>query len=338
MNLDHKQNRTAKVLIILTLAFLLHHPGCLCQNKEDIIIKGTQFYWKDDPFVYNGISFFNAIYNPDFNHNDSTRNYWLKKFHRYGINVIRVWGQWDNGRGFVDACSECTLYDMNGNLNTHYLSILKKISRSALNHEMVVELALFARESWNEEIRLSREAYIKAAESLTRDLIDHRNITFQIWNEHSMYIPEIYSAIKSVDPYRLVTNSPGYGGVLGDQDQNELLDFLTPHTSRHGNHWDIAPEEVKQLLELYHKPVVDDEPARTGTEKYGGPQGQNYPTDFILHINNVWKVGGFVFYHHDMFQTGYGSDAIPPSGIPDPEFRLFHQQVLEFLSLLGRYK
>ena len=327
-----------KVSLLITLSFLLSYTGSFCQSTEDLMIKETQFFMKGDPFVYNGISFFNAIYNPEFNRSDSTRSYWLKKFRNYGVNVIRVWGQWDNARGFVDACEECTLYDMDGNINSDYLLILRDISKSASDLNMVIELSLFSRESWEENIRLPKDSYMKAAASLASELKDLRNITFQIWNEHSMYIPEIYQAIKSVDPYRLVTNSPGYGGVLGDRKQNELLDFLTPHTSRHDNHWDLAPAEIRQLLETYYKPVVDDEPARTGTVKYGGPKGDNFPSDFIIHMYNVWKAGGYVFYHHDMFQNGYGSEAVPPSGIPDPEFRLFHQRALELLSLIERYK
>jgi hypothetical protein len=29
--------------------------------------------------------------------------------------------------------------------------------------------------------------------------------------------------------------------------------------------------------------------------------------------------------------TGYGSPAIPPSGIPDPDFSPFHRQVFDYL-------
>jgi hypothetical protein len=42
--------------------------------------------------------------------------------------------------------------------------------------------------------------------------------------------------------------------------------------------------------------------------------------------------------HHDMFQTGYGTPACPPSGIPDPEFSPYHRQVFEFLKLRERYQ
>ena len=92
MGCNYTHKFISKALFILAFSLLLLSQETLSQSKEDIIIKATQFYRKDDPFVYNGISFFNALYNPNFNRNDSTRNYWLKKFHDYGVNVIRVWG------------------------------------------------------------------------------------------------------------------------------------------------------------------------------------------------------------------------------------------------------
>ena len=51
----------------------------------------------------------------------------------------------------------------------------------------------------------------------------------------------------------------------------------------------------------------------------------------------VWQEGGYVTYHHDMFQTGAGTPAVPPSGIPDPEFSPYHRQVFEFLARRTRY-
>jgi hypothetical protein len=87
-----------------------------------------------------------------------------------------------------------------------------------------------------------------------------------------------------VDPHRLVTNSPGYAGDLGDLRQNRALDYLTPHTSRQnaGRPWEQAPNEIGYLLTRYSKPVVDDEPARNGTSKFGGPRSPTSPYDHIL--------------------------------------------------------
>jgi hypothetical protein len=83
--------------------------------------------------------------------------------------------------------------------------------------------------------------------------------------------------------------------------------------------------------------VVDDEPARRGTPKFGGPKNPTTPYDHILRIYNVWNAGGYVIYHHDMFQLGYGNPSVPPSGIPDPDFSPYHKVVFDFLANKDRY-
>ncbi|MCY7353377.1 MAG: hypothetical protein LH606_22415 [Cytophagaceae bacterium] len=309
------------------------------QISHTLTISGTRFYLDNQPFPYNGISFFNALFNPAFNQSTGERKRWLRQFKQHGIRVLRVWGQWDNQRGFADASPTATLYLPDGQLRPKPLATLKQVVRDANDEEMVVELTLFARESWNENIRLLPEVADRATALLTRELLPYRNVTFQIWNEFDNRIPEHLKTIKAIDPARLVTNSPGYSGELGTRAENRSLDFLTPHTSRQnaGKEWEIGPAEVTYLLERYKKPVVDDEPARNGTPEFGGPKEQTYPTDHILHIYNTWRAGGYVIYHHDMFQKGYGHATVPPSGIPDPAFNPYHRAVLEFMGQWKRY-
>ena len=308
---------------------------------DDITVSGTRFLLNGKPFPYTGVSFFNAIYNPSFNKNSEERVKWLRKFRKYGVNVLRVWCQWDNKRGFVDAGPGMTLYNADGSLQARHLKTLKEILADADREGVVVELALFARESWNEEIRLSDGAMDKAVESLAKELLPHRNLTFQVWNEFDRRVLEAQAIIKRVDPKRLVTNSPGYAGVMGKDEHNKILDYLTPHTTRQGGAggktWLVAPREIASMIEKFKKPVVDDEPARNGTSRFGGPGEKTEPTDHVLHVWEVWKVGGYATYHHDMFQTGYGSAAVPPSGVPDPEFSAYHRAVFEFLSRRERY-
>lgn len=66
--------------------------------------------------------------------------------------------------------------------------------------------------------------------------------------------------------------------------------------------------------------------------------GLSFAFDHIVQIVRVLDAGAYPTYHHDMFQTGYGSPAVPPSGIPDPEFSVYHRQVFEFLRQLERYE
>jgi len=55
-----------------------------------------------------------------------------------------------------------------------------------------------------------------------------------------------------------------------------------------------------------------------------------YQNFIFLHICNVWQIGSYAIYHHDMYPASYGSAAIPLSGIPDPEFTSFTNRYLSF--------
>lgn len=335
-----------KISLCLLLCLLAALPAA-AQTKNTLTIQGTQFQLNGEPFPFTGISFFNAIYNPSFNKSLAERTVWLKKFQRYGINVLRLWGQWDSRRGYVDTKPESTLYSPDGRLRPEPLATLKAILADADQQGMVIELALFALESWGDNIRLSPEAMDAAVTALTKELLPYRNLTFQIWNEFNERVPESVKIIKALDPQRLVSNSPSVRFVptitssFGEDAHNKLLDYLTPHTLRQGDgrhrHWEVAPLEIAYLLKRYNKPVVDDEPARNGTSSFGGPKVPTQPYDQILQIHQVWQAGGYIVYHHDMFQTGYDTPAVPPSGIPDPEFSPYHRAALEFVAQRQRY-
>ena len=329
--------------VLLASGILLARPMAGAEpgsGSHELTISGRQFRLDGRPFPYTGVSFFNAIYNPAFNQDSAARREWLERFRKYGANVLRVWCQWDNARGFVDASPRSTLYETNGQLRAANLRTLRELLGDADAMEFVIELCLFSQESWAERIRLEPDASQRAVASLTRELQPWRNLAFQIWNEHhdDQVLP-LVQVIKQHDPRRLVTSCPGFSGVLGTRELNTALDYLTPHTSRQhqGKPWELAPKEIAALLGECDKPVVDDEPARNGTSRFGGPRERTHPEDHILHIWEVWQAGGYVTYHHDMFQTGYGTPACPPNGIPDPEFSPYHRRVFEFLALRARY-
>ncbi|MDZ4800011.1 MAG: hypothetical protein SGI92_17790 [Bryobacteraceae bacterium] len=308
-------------------------------GAHELTTSGTRFLLDGKPFPYTGLSFFNAVYNQAFNKSTEARTAALQKFRKYGINVLRVWSQWDSKRGFMDACAECSLYHPDGSLRMDRIATLKQIAVDADREGICIELVLFSQESWHDGIRLGPDAATKAIQAVAEAMRPHRNFTFQVWNEFSERVMDHIKTIRATDPRRLVTNSPGYSGVLGDPEQNAAVDYLTPHTSRQnaGRTWDIAPAEIRYLLERWRKPVVDDEPARNGTNKFGGPKERTYPADHIVQITRVWDAGGYITYHHDMFQTGAGTPSVPPSGIPDPEFSPYHRPVFEFIALRERY-
>ena len=327
-----------KQLLLLVLLFLLSFQLVIARGKNVLLIKGTNFEMNEKPFEFTGVSFFNAIFNPEFNISSEVRQKWIKKFNDSGINVLRVWCQWDNARGFIDEGKGQTMYLTDGSIKREVLASLKDLLKDADDRGTVILLALFSRESWNENIRLSDKASEQAVAELTKALQPYRNLVFQVWNEFNYRTIDYFKIIKGIDPERIVTNSPGYGGDLGSLEENLELDYLSPHTTRDdNNHWEIANEEISYLIQKFNKPVVDDEPARKGTPKFGGPKTPTSPFDHILHIYNVWKVGGYVVYHHDMFQTGYGTEAIPANGIPAPGFSEYHDHVYVFLKEKERY-
>ncbi len=217
----------------------------------------------------------------------------------------------------------------------------KAILDDARKNGIVIELALFAQESWRDGVRIPDAAMETGVRSLTRELKPWRNLTLQIWNEFDYRTVELVKIIKAEDPQRLVSNSPGFAGVLtGQNNQEALLDYLSPHTSRQGQSdgktWLVAPRELRYLLARFNKPVVDDEPARNGTPNFGGPKDRTWPMDHILHMAAVRRTGAYVTYHHDMFQTP-GTASVPSHGVPDPEFSPYHRTVMEFLAMRSRY-
>ncbi len=326
-----------KKLLILILPLLISCYS-FSQKSNELSVEGIKFYLNGQPFEYTGVSFFNAIYNVEFNQSSEVRRKYIRQFKETGINVLRVWCQWDNARGFIDGGEGKTLYNEDGSLKENLALGLNDIASDTDREGMVLLLVLFSRESWNENLRLSDAASEKAAEAVALELLPYRNVVLQIWNEFDYRTVDYLKVVKKADPARLVTNSPGYGGVMGSSDENLALDFLSPHTTRDDNrHWEVAASEIEYLVKKYRKPVVDDEPARKGTPQFGGPGTPTQPEDHILHIYNVWKAGGYAIYHHDMFQTGYGSDAIPPHGIPVPGFSTYHDRVFDFLKDKERY-
>jgi hypothetical protein len=303
-----------------------------------LTIQGTRFQLNGRPIHFQGLSFFNALYNREFNRSPDSRQQWLRKFKSYGITVLRVWSDWRVTNGWIDEGPDCSLYvypemeklnrrfvPRNPQLNTNALQRLKDLVSAADKEGMVIELCLFTH-----YLVYPPETRAEFIKLVTEELRPYRNLYFEIWNEYAEMTVEHYRLIKELDPARLVTNSPGGAGVLGSETENAALDFLSPHTTRKGNFWEVAPLEIKQLLETYHKPVVDDEPARCGTRSFGG----GGDTKIELHIAQnraVRQQGGYHTYHHDMFQLPYGDPAIPPHGIPDPEFSKFHLKAFEYL-------
>jgi hypothetical protein len=298
-------------------------------------IKGTKLFLDGDPFFFQGLSCFNAIYNPTLNASAQARESWLRKFKSNGVNTLRVWCQWDFSppRTFVDVGPVTTMYTGDGEIVDMYFKHLERLLLAANSLAMVIEVVAFSHEKIPGEENLPVPLQERAIKALTQRLRPFRNLILQIWNEDSTNIMRHYDIIKSQDADRIVGNSPGFANNLGDDAQNRLMDVLMPHTVRHtrSKFWEIAPQQIAGLLHTYGKPVIDDEPARCGLVQFGGIEGGTQPGQHIAQIRAVREVGGYHTYHHDMFQRSYGAPTTSPTGLPDPDFSPFHRQVFDYL-------
>lgn len=300
-------------------------------------IKNGRFQLDGKPYFLQGLSFFNALFNEQFNRTEEERAAWLTKFKENGVNLLRIWCQWDFNpklRTFIDIDPEHTMYTADGQVKDYYFDRLAALLTQADALDMTVEAALFANERIESPIApFPIWAHERAAEEMARRLKPYRNLILQIWNENSTHVPALYERIKDIDYTRIVTNSPGYtdSTYRGTHEHNDRMDVLTPHTNRSDDEfYKLAVLELEMLMEKYHKPVIDDEPARNGTLRYGG-RDDTTPQMHIEQIRAVRARGAYHIYHHDMFQLGYGDPSIPPSGIPDPDFSPYHRQVFDWL-------
>jgi len=152
-------------------------------TKNEITVSGTCFLLNGKPFPYTGISFYNAIYNPTFNKSSEERRTWLQKFQKYGINVLRIFSQWDQNTPWIDVCPDCTLYQRDGTLREKNVARLKEILTDADALGMVVELEVFQHQSWRQgTLGATDEERAKSVERalplLTRELLPFRTLTF----------------------------------------------------------------------------------------------------------------------------------------------------------------
>jgi hypothetical protein len=306
-------------------------------DRRVLSVDGTRLCLGGTPFRFRGLSFFNALFNPVFNREDVVRRAWVTKFWDNGVTALRVWCQWDftEPHIFADVAPEQSLFRLTGELRPQFADRLCQLAAATSDQGMALEVTLFSHER---NPNLAVGSLARGATEVSHLLLPYRNVLVQIWNENNEGTERFYELVKSVDPERLVTNSPGFSDDLGDEHHNRLMDVLTPHTVRQppAQFWVDGPRQVGELVESYGKPVVDDEPARCGLVKFGGIVGGTTPAQHVAHLRATEAAGGYYTYHHDMFQSGYGDPATPAHGIPDPDFSSFHREVFHTLGADSR--
>jgi hypothetical protein len=266
-------------------------------------VQGTRLTMDGRPFPLTGVSFFNAVYNPTFNRSAGERERWLRTFLDWGVNTLRVWCQWDFAppRNFIDTAPDHSVYTDDGALREPHVHTLLDLCAATQVLGLALEVTLFSHEK---RPQLPEDVLERGARAVAERLVPYRHAIVQLWNEDSTAWERLFQAVKATDPARLVTSSPGGSNVLGTDEHNEAMDLLTPHTVRRSPDrpfWVVAPEQVRGLIERFQKPVIDDEPARSGPTQFGGIEGGTKPEWHVAAIKGTRAAGGYSVYHHDMF-------------------------------------
>ena len=259
----------------------------VAEPSADVLsVEGTRLCLGGKLSPFRGLSFFNALFNPAFNRGIGSRRAWVAKFWSNRVTALRVWcqGNFTGPHVFADVGPGQSLLRVTGDLQGVFADRLCQLAAATAEQGIVLEVTLFSQER---EPTLAVESLANgAAYAISQLMLPYRNVPMQIWNENNVSTRRLYDLVKSIDAGRLLRNSPGSSDDLGDQRHNRLLDVLTPHTVRQppAQFWVDGPRQVGDLVELYGKPVIDEEPAWCGLVKFGGIDGGTTGAQHLAHL------------------------------------------------------
>ena len=119
------------------------------------------------------------------------------------------------------------MYTEHGQVREQWFEVLSAILAAADRLGMVIEVTLFSKER---KANLAADPRERATREMARLREPYRNVILQIWNECSIGVRSCFEVAKTEDADRLVTNSSGGSNVLGEDEQNCMLDLPTLHT------------------------------------------------------------------------------------------------------------
>jgi len=262
----------------------------------------SQFLVDGKPTFLLGASYYGALGASDeFVDRD------LNELKKLGFNWIRVWATWSAFENDVSAV------DADGNAREPYLSRLKNLCEKANKLGMIVDVTLSCGGRIAKARISSHEAYLNAVTVLTKELMEFRNIYFDVGNERNIKDARFVSfeeagalrnRIKELDPKRLVTAS--HAGDIPEKElrsyvQTVQVDFITPHRPRNaqspGQTAAKTQEYLKQLEKLGKAiPVHYQEPFRRDFGKWQ-PKAGDFLTDLKNSISG--KAAGWCFHNGD---------------------------------------
>ena len=159
------------VIGIFLAVFLVFFAFVSNASATTLGINGTKFTINNQVKFLVLVSYFDAL---DAQNLNADLDY-LKSNGVDGIRILPNW--WANGQG--GNYSNTVLIDSSGNISPGQLNILKNVITQANNKGMVVDIS-FTRETVQ---NLSVSDYKNAVEATIRDLLEYRNVFYDLQNE-----------------------------------------------------------------------------------------------------------------------------------------------------------
>jgi len=247
----------AGLIAVSTVAMDGRAPSAAQDNSAAVTVSGRGFHVGGRQAFPLGVSLFDAL------GATPPRDQDLDTLRQWGVTIVRVWAHWSE-----------PIYQADGALtaqgHARLLALIERLRRRGLVLELVLlrpgqlpgqRFAIFATEG----------ARVRAVQQMTRTLRDHRNVVFDLYNEHDHSDGPIShagarvlrDAVKAIDPARLVTISSAGGhlinaaGQVGKDEERNLreeagtgpgevaVDIVAPHLQRSD---DWAPATAARLL------------------------------------------------------------------------------------------
>ncbi len=198
------------------------------QPAHVLALDGARFTLDGTPVFLLGCSYYGAL---------SASDEWIRedltRLRDAGFNWVRVWVTW------AAYDNDISVVDTTGAPRELWLSRFRQLLAFADGLGMVVDVTFSRGASLP-----THEAHLAAARALAAALRPYRNAYFDLGNERNIgdarhvsmaELGELVSAVKQVDPDRLVTGSKA-GDISDDEVRDYLqvahVDFLAPHRPR----------------------------------------------------------------------------------------------------------
>jgi hypothetical protein len=223
------------------------------QPPATVTVSGTAFHVDGRQTFLLGVSLFDALGSTPPRDRD------LDQLVEWGVRIVRVWAHWLE-----------PIYQADGALTAQGRTRLLTLTNRLRARGQILELALLKPgqlPGQGSAIFPTEAARVRAVQAITSALREHRNVIFDLYNEHDhpggpishAAARVLRDAVKAIDPARLVTISSTGGHLVSAASQ------VGPGEERNlREEAGTGPDAVGVDIVAPHFPRTDDWAAATG--------------------------------------------------------------------------